>query len=78
MHLQGLLQLLRAGLRLRDLVKARLAVAGHLLEQLMDLLRGAQDGLTLGFKRRRLRPQPGRASVSSAEAASARAAAMRS
>ena len=59
MHLQRLLQLLRTGLRLRDLVKARLAVTGHLLEQLMDLLRGAQDGLALGFERRRLRPQSG-------------------
>ena len=58
-HLQRLLQMLRAGLRLRDLVKARLAVTGHLLEQVVDLLRGAQDGLALGLKRRRLRPQPG-------------------
>ena len=59
MHLQRLLQLLRAGLRPRDLVKARLAVTGHLLEQIVDLLRGAQDGLALSLERRRLRPQPG-------------------
>ena len=59
MHLQRLLQLLRADLSLRDLVEARLAVTGHLLEQVMDLLRGAQDGLALGIERRCLRTQSG-------------------
>ena len=59
MHLQGLLQLLRAGLGLLDLGKAGRAVAGHFLKEVVDLLRRARDGLALGVQRRRLRPQAG-------------------
>ena len=59
MHLQGLLQLLRAGFCLLDLGEAGRAVAGHFLKEVVDLLCGARDGLALGIQRRRLRPQAG-------------------
>ena len=57
MHLQGLLQLLRAGFCLLDLGEAGRAVAGHFLKEVVDLLCGARDSLALGIQRRRLRPQ---------------------
>ena len=50
MHLQGLLQLLRAGLGLLDLGEAGRAVAGHFLKEVVDLLRRARDGLALGVQ----------------------------
>ena len=59
MHLQGPLQLLCAGLGLLDLGEAGRAVTGHFLKEVVDLLRRARDGLTLGVQRRRLRPQAG-------------------
>ena len=52
MHLQGLLQLLRAGFCLLDLGEAGRAVAGHFLKEVVDLLRRARDGLALGIQRR--------------------------
>ena len=59
MHLQGLLQLLRASLGLLDLRKAGRAVAGHFLEEFVNLPRCARNGLTFSVQGRRLRPQAG-------------------